>query len=746
MSDKLRHCALSLVVLISTFSFCSAPKAQLPDGSTCPDFTLVDFNGESRNLYNTLAQGKSVLICVFATWSGPDWFYYNQGHLQTFHNNFGPLGTNTAEVWMIEGDANTNNDCLLGLPGCTGLGSQGNWIAGNEMFVMNAPTNAIMSLLEINYFPTIYMVCPDAILTETGQTNATNLANALAACVVIPGCTDPTAINYDPTATIDDGNCVFNYTDTFNLILPDAPICAGSEIIFQFIDFELNPPGGQYQIQFVDTQDTLFLSHADLMASPFFTHTFAHNSCGWQTWNSIDNAFGIRVILYDDAGNFINDQYFDPIYVSGASASYSPNFNPAVEEPPYCLGIDYSFFNFTSTYSSNISGTCTLNYPVTLELSGDIIIESTNEATYPQSITFTPQSAGNVSATATLFAEGCAPLVLTSDLLIDDSAIGLEISVLADGSPFEGMTIELFKESSISTTIPTKSGFSDEFGTYFTDLIPSGSYWVRAKPNPLIAGQEAMLTTYSNEVFQWSQAEQVILGCYGYAEEDINLILLPNQGTHPGIANGNIYYVTDPLGLPLDGVKPAAGSRSFVAGDPIPGLPVILLDTLPASLGGWTPIAITLSDVSGFYQFNNLPNGKYQLYVDAPQIAHYNTHIFNISDAVLSIPGLNFFVDTTSFIYTYDIVGISELPSKKPLLPMPNPANDLLTLPLSSDMAPRGLSAYAFDLAGQRHRLTIETSEGRHITVEVRSLAAGGYTLVVSDGHRMQSARFIKEE
>lgn len=178
-------------------------NAQLAPGSVAPNFTVTAYqswlstagsagNG-SYSLYQYLDQGYTVFLDVSATWCGPCWNYHLSGALEDLYAAHGPAGapgvaastTDDVMVIWIEGDGSTADATML-----DGSGSIGNWIepaAGNQIqFPMANPASALANQINndynIAYFPTIYRICPNRIIEEVGQGDATELYASVSDC------------------------------------------------------------------------------------------------------------------------------------------------------------------------------------------------------------------------------------------------------------------------------------------------------------------------------------------------------------------------------------------------------------------------------------------------------------------------------------------------------------------------------------------------------------------------------------
>lgn len=156
-------------LLILFFSFTIVSHAQLPDGSTAPDWTLTDINGTTHNLYSYLDAGKTVYIDFFATWCGPCWNYHTSHAMEDLYNMYGPNGTDEVMVFAIEADASTTLADIYG----TGSNTVGDWTAGTPYPIIEGAS--LNSPYQINYFPTIYGICPDRTIVEVGQVGTSSL-------------------------------------------------------------------------------------------------------------------------------------------------------------------------------------------------------------------------------------------------------------------------------------------------------------------------------------------------------------------------------------------------------------------------------------------------------------------------------------------------------------------------------------------------------------------------------------------
>jgi len=222
----MKKLVFSALILAST-SFSS--NAQLADGSIAPDFTVTAYqswlstagmsNNGTYNLYDYLDAGYTVILDVSATWCGPCWSHHLTGALDDLYINHGPAGqlgvsaTTTDDVMVIwlDGDGATADATML-----DGAGTIGNWIEPNATLgqipfpmanPITATANQINNGYNINYFPTLYKICPNRIVTEVGQLNGPQYYATVGACPPPASApSDAAALSFDGVTEICPGD------------------------------------------------------------------------------------------------------------------------------------------------------------------------------------------------------------------------------------------------------------------------------------------------------------------------------------------------------------------------------------------------------------------------------------------------------------------------------------------------------------------------------------------------------------
>lgn len=147
-------------------------------------WTATDINGNTHNLADYLAAGKTVFVDFSAVSCAPCWSLHQSGALDNLHNQYGPEGTGEIVVLWFE----VSNATLAQIQG-VGSGTQGDWTEGGSWPVpIIQASNELKSYFEElyeGYVPTMFMICQSGYYTTIDFSyNASYYMSQISSCPV----------------------------------------------------------------------------------------------------------------------------------------------------------------------------------------------------------------------------------------------------------------------------------------------------------------------------------------------------------------------------------------------------------------------------------------------------------------------------------------------------------------------------------------------------------------------------------
>lgn len=262
-------------------------------------------------------------------------------------------------------------------------------------------------------------------------------------------------------------------------------------------------------------------------------------------------------------------------------------------------------------------------------------------------------------------------------LQIQDGIQNVAGNAKFQGSSAQGGEVELFGYNLDSTKAnPAGTATIAPNGNFIFNNVPFATYIVKTTLDTLL--HPGAVPTYYDSVFLWSDATAINLSCDSLAYNFNALKLLPTTGN--GAISGTLWssYGT----FKNDTADGYATNAS-----------VWLADATSKA-----PVAHTRTNSTGQYQFNQVPDGSYKLYVDLPVLPMDSVREVLIANGALSHTAQDYLVTPNSIkVYKAEEVSVGLSKHNHVALIYPNPAKNALHITANSIIE----RAELFSVSGQ---------------------------------------------
>ena len=346
-------------LLIIACFISSLSLAQLPANSLGADFTVTDIDGETHNLYDILDEGKTVILDLFATWCGPCWSYAETGVLEELQAEY----PNAVFCMAIEADPSTAESTIFS-------SDLGNWTSVIDYMLADDPSGGIAEDYALAYYPTIYKICPDRMVTEVGQLSSVSaFMNEVNSCSQATYSKDMRIVSYNGDGTHCGGTLqnasiqVQNYSigasvNSFNVLT----IVNGNTV-------NTTPWSGNLETYETEMIDLGMISNIPDNASISFEVQFEGDmDMGNNTmpaYISGSTPSSVSVSLYIQTDNWADETSWELLDAYGnvvESASYSQNQGDSNFEYDWNLGYGCYSFNIYDSYGDGLEASIWGNY------------------------------------------------------------------------------------------------------------------------------------------------------------------------------------------------------------------------------------------------------------------------------------------------------------------------------------------------------------------------------------------------
>ncbi|MEE1897593.1 T9SS type A sorting domain-containing protein [Flavobacterium rakeshii] len=175
-----------------------------------PTFSAEDINGNQHSVQDYLAEGKTVLLDISATWCAPCWNFHNAHTLEKIYETYGPGGSDEVVVIFVEGDPWTPENNIYGEGTSINYSPPrppiGDWTIGVPYPIIN--DDNLINAVGLTGFPSLYRICPDgtyAQIPNSQMGDIQNIINSMNVCGTLEG-----ASNHAKLDSEDIRVCVAN--------------------------------------------------------------------------------------------------------------------------------------------------------------------------------------------------------------------------------------------------------------------------------------------------------------------------------------------------------------------------------------------------------------------------------------------------------------------------------------------------------------------------------------------------------
>ncbi len=262
--------------------------------------------------------------------------------------------------------------------------------------------------------------------------------------------------------------------------------------------------------------------------------------------------------------------------------------------------------------------------------------------------------------------------------------------------------------------------FSSGTGSYNIPGLPHGDYLIKIIPDTSLFPN--LLPTYYGDAFQWDSATVINHNCVSDFTADINMIQLLG-GTGTGTVSG---FIIEGAGF---------GARMGISHDHVfaPGGPLKGVDVKLGKNPGGGIQARTMSDTSGYYEFTNLPDDTFRIYVDIPGLPMDSFYIVTVTANTTT--NQNYYADSNSVFPALTGVGIHQYTDEVSSVSLyPNPAASYTSIVFESEKQ-NTASIRLIDITGKQL-----------MNIQIRNLPKGKheYQLNFADQHLKSGIYFIE--